>query len=262
MACYRVNSVYKAVQIVDALAAASPQKLTMPQLEKRLRLRKSTLYVLLSTLTDERLVSFDGVTRQYCLGPKLSDWAGAAGLGDGDLKTLALRSLQELTERTRETSHLAVLDGNQVMFIEKVESPEPLKMSSRVGSRFPLHMPATAKCLVAFQSEEEKTRLMKRMDFKACTRNTLSGPKAYQKALGKAKRNGYAVDNEEIYMGTRCIAAPVFDADQKVIAAIGITAPASRFRRADIPRMARIVKGCAAGLSESLRTHAVRGNIS
>jgi IclR family acetate operon transcriptional repressor len=248
---YNVNSVSKALAIVELLSRSAPKGLTMPEMEGPLKIKKSTLFVLLATLVNESLLTFNETTRQYCLGLKLFEWGSAAAKGL-ELKAPAFPFLEALTESTRETSHLAVLDNAEVMFIEKVESPEPLKMSSSVGARFPLHAPATAKVLFAFQEKAAQKKLLDKMTFRGFTKNTIRSRKEYLKEIEKTARLGYAVDNEEILAGTRCIAGRVFDRYNKICTAVGITAPANRLTRDRIPETAEKVMKTAKALSQAL----------
>jgi DNA-binding IclR family transcriptional regulator len=248
---YNVNSVSKALAIVELLSRRAPKGLTMPEMEAPLKIKKSTLFVLLATLVNESLLTFNETTRQYCLGLKLFEWGSSAAKGL-ELKALSTPFLEALTERTRETSHLAVLDGPGVLFIEKVESPEPLKMSSSVGARFSLHAPATAKVLFAFQEDTIRKKLLDKMTYRRYTKNTIRSRKAYLKQTDKTARLGYAIDDEEVLEGTRCIAGPVFDRYNKICAALGITAPANRLTRDRIPETAEKVMKAAQALSLAL----------
>jgi DNA-binding IclR family transcriptional regulator len=237
---YRVNSVYRVVQIMDCLARASAEGLTRPELQASLNLKKSTLFVLLATLLDLKMVTFNDISKRYRLGTRVLLWAGEAEKAN-ELRYIGLKHLEKLTGITRETSHLAVLDGNEILFIEKVESLEPLKMSSTVGARHPLQAPAPAKVLFAFQDREIRNKLAGEIKFKKHTENSIRSKKEYMERALETARTGFAVDDEELLIGTRCLAGPVFNRQNKICAAIGITAPALRFTRERIPEMASSV---------------------
>lgn len=249
---YQVNSVFKAINIVQFLTDKAPKGFTMAELQQNLGLKKSTLFVLLNTLVSERLITLNEESRLYYPGNRLLEWGSAVGKGN-NLQSLAPAFLEKLTAQTRETSHVAVLDSDKIMFIDKVESPEPLKMSTNVGARLPLHYPATAKAIFAYLSPEKQAKLLKTMTFERMTANTITSSHGFMAHIENVKSQGYAIDNEEVYIGTRCAAAPVFNAQGRVVAAIGITAPALRFKQEDIPRMAAIVKEIAADYSKHLR---------
>jgi len=248
---YRVNSVHKAFQIIECLSKESPRGMTQTELQKVTRLKKATLFVLIATLLENKVVRYDEGTKQYRLGFRLTSWAGAVDAGN-DLKQTGYKYLEKLTTLTLETSHLAVLDGNEIIFIDKVESSEPLKMSSKVGSRHSLDAPATAKAIFAFLEPKIQEKLLASMKFEKLTSNTVTGKEQYLQRTAEAIHLGYAIDDEEILPGTRCVAAPVFNGNGKVCAAIGITAPAIRLTRERVSEVGEIIKKVARGLSEEL----------
>ncbi|MBL8025446.1 MAG: IclR family transcriptional regulator [Fibrobacteres bacterium] len=246
---YNVNSVEKAVKIIQYVSDnVTSSGLSMIELQKALNIKKSTLFVLLATLVRERILNCNTDTHRYFAGNRLLEWGSAVGR-QMDLKSLAPRFLQELTERTRETSHLAILDGDKIIFVDKVESPEPLKMSTSVGVRLPLHTPATAKSIVAFQNNETREMLIESINFEKQTDNTIKNADQYREVLLQVNQRGYSLDNEEIFVGTRCAAAPILNRKGIAVAAIGITAPALRFTTDKIDEMVAIIKDVAVRFS-------------
>jgi DNA-binding IclR family transcriptional regulator len=160
--------------------------------------------------------------------------------------------LQQLTDRTGETTHLAVLSDGQVLYVDKVESPRSLRMPSQVGRRLPVHCTGIGKALIAFLPEEVLKGLVAKRGLQQFTPNTITDLPALAAELARVRERQYAVDDEEIEEGLVCIAAPVRDHTAHVVAAISIAGPSSRLRPDRVPDHAREVVSAANSMSTVL----------
>ena len=160
--------------------------------------------------------------------------------------------LQHLTDVTGETSHLAVLNDGQVLYVDKVESTRSLRMPSQVGKRLPVHCTGVGKALIAFLPEEVLKGVLARRGMPRMTAHTITDRDLFMRQLGDVRERGYAVDNEEIDEGLTCIAAVVRDHTSHVVAAISIAGPTSRLRPETQADRAREVVGSANAMSRAL----------
>jgi DNA-binding IclR family transcriptional regulator len=160
--------------------------------------------------------------------------------------------LQELTDRSGETTHLAVLNDGQVLYVDKVESPRSLRMPSQVGRRLPVHCTGVGKALIAYLPDEVLQGLVKRRGLASFTANTITALGALQAELARIRERGFAVDNEEIEEGLVCIGAAVRDQTAHVVAAISIAGPSSRLRPETIDEQAVNVVELANAMSATL----------
>jgi len=224
-----VQSIERASLILDILGQSS-QGISVKELSAKVGLPKGTTHRLLSSLAYFGYVQQDSKTRHYSLGFKLVE-LGNCLLNQLDLRTEAKPFLADLAKRTQETVHLVILDQNEVIYIDKVESndnPSGLRMASRVGSRNPAHSCAVGKVFLAHFSEEELDEFIKGTGLPKMTENTISDPIRLKEHLKLVRSQGYVVDDEENEKGIRCVAAPIHNEIGRVIAAISISGPAIR----------------------------------
>jgi len=226
-----VQAIERASLILDELGQ-SPH-ISVRELSAKVNLPKGTTHRFLSSLAYFGYVQQDAKTRHYSLGFKLVE-LGNRLLNQLDLRTEAKTFLTDLAGRTKETVHLVILDQNEVLYIDKVESNENLsglRMASRVGSRTQAHSCAVGKVLLAHLSEEELKEFIKGNGLSKLTENTIIAPIQLEEHLKLVRTRGYAVDNEENEEGIRCVAAPIRNEIGKVVAATSISGPAIRITR-------------------------------
>lgn len=244
-----VESVRRALRV---LGHFGPERevLGVTALASALGLHKSTVHRLLLTLEQEGFVRRVD-TGQYALTWRLLEIAAAIPVRN-EVRDLSLRHLSSLAEKTGESAHLAILFGDEVLYIEKVESPRALRMPSRVGVRVPLHCTALGKVLLAGQSEADVRRILFSAPLAALGPRTVTDPVELLSRIDKVKLQGYAIDYEEIEEGLMCIAAPIRDAgDGEYVAAISIAGPLSRVDTR-IEQHVAVLRETAAALSLDL----------
>ena len=240
-----VPSVERMISLLELLAVAK-KGLTLPELSRRLGFPKSSTHCLLVTLERRAYLRRNPKTHRYMLGVKLFALANVA-LGGIKLREQAAPFLQALMSQTRLTVHLAILDQDAAVLIEKVEPPGPLPQSTWVGKRLELHCTAVGKCFLAYLPEMQFLNLVR-------SRGIGSVGKLKQQ-LEQIRRMGYAIEDEEGEIGYRSIAAPVFDPSgdvENVVAAIGIAGATAQIPPEEYDSLGELVRRTAAEISKTL----------
>lgn len=199
------------------------------ELGRKLKLNGASVHNLLSTLAGAGFVEQDPNTRKYRLGLGLVKVAGIK-LAQLDIVSLAAPVLKELSNTTGETITLSVLYGDDLLYLAKVESAQPVRVSSRVGGSAPIHCSANGKALLAFRPDAEIERLLAR-PLQRYTDATVTDPLKIKEDLGRIRAQGFATDFGAYLDGVHAVAAPVRNAQGAVVASIGVIAPASRMQR-------------------------------
>jgi IclR family transcriptional regulator, KDG regulon repressor len=235
---------------LDVLSAfGSKHEFGVSEMARTLGLPKSATHRILSTLAGRGFLE-QGSNHRYRLGLKVLELGNACRLRLG-LIAIAQPILQELSVQVNCNSHLAKLDGLEVVDLLRTEYPAPFRIGRTAMLRRPAHCTALGKALLAFSdprlSEEVVAAGLPRL-----TRYTITKPERFFNELALVRRRGYAVDNEEFYAARRCLAAPVFDEHGRAVAAISISAMITEISEDRVPIFARIVIESAAQISEQL----------
>jgi DNA-binding IclR family transcriptional regulator len=247
---YQVQVLDRAMAILDTLAAQG-EEVSLYEIAERLRLHKSTIHRLLMVLERHRLVERRAPSHKYGLGLKLFELGNHAftRLGIGER---ARPYLERLAAEARETAHLCILDDGEVLYLEKVEPSRNVRVPTSVGRRNPAHCTAVGKALLAHLSDAELDDVIRRRGLEARTPNTITSAARLRRELRAIRSRGYAVDDEEIEEGLRCVGAPVRDHTGRVVASMSIAGPAFRLTRAKMAGLARLVTKAADGLAGEL----------
>lgn len=228
-----VQSLNRALSLLEALAS-SGQGLGISELSRRVRLPASTVHRLLSTLGRKGYVT-QLHDEKYHLGYKVVE-IGRAFVEGSQLTKIVRSYLEALCQKTGETANLVILDDDEALYLDKVESPHNLQVFSKIGYRAPLYCTASGKVLLAGLSEEDLERYLRRTRLKALTKNTITSPETLRKELAAARARGYAYDVEECEAGARCVAIPVKGLLDRVVAALSVSGPAVRLRKREMDR--------------------------
>ncbi|HEV2665399.1 MAG TPA: IclR family transcriptional regulator, partial [Blastocatellia bacterium] len=247
---YQVQVLDRALGILDLLADESPE-LGPSEVSECMGLHKSTVHRLLQVLERHRLIEKIALNGKYRLGLKLFE-LGSKAIAQLDLRERAQPYLKRLVLETGETAHICILDGDRMLSIANVESPRTLRTPSTVGHRTPLHCTSVGKALLAFLPEDEQNDLINQCELTAYTRHTHTRPARLKAELKFIRQHGYAMDNEEIEEGLRCVGAPVMDHSGRVVAAMSVAGPTFRLTEERIPEVARSVIRAASDLSAEL----------
>lgn len=177
---------------------------------------------------------------------------GNKSVKEFDLRDLAAESLAYLCENTKLASHLGILDGPSAIYLAKLESKNAIVVRSWLGKRLSLHSSSLGKVLLAWLPEAQIDRLLPDENLPVSTKNTISTKTALKKELENVRNQGWAFDNEEDFDDVTCIAAPVFNQEKKVVAAISISAVSFQMPKAKIPAYAKHVITAAEMLSKKI----------
>ncbi len=220
------------MDLLATFSAAEPE-LTLTELSSRLNLSVSTVYRLLVTLDDRGYVERNPQTGGYSLGVACLD-LGTVFLSKLEIRDRILPLLESLREACRETVHLAIMDRDQmeVIYLEKLEGLLPIgMMGSRVGGRAPAYCTGLGKCLLAYVEESAVRDFYSTNGMRAYTPNTLTDLTGLLLELEKIREHAYAIDDVEHEPDVKCVAAPVWNHRQAVVAAISVAGPQQRMNR-------------------------------
>lgn len=221
-----VPATLRAISVLEALVAAD-RPASLAELTGSSHLPKPTLYRMLGMLESAQLVVREPAARRYAPGPRL------AALGRNVMLNASVRAerhaiLARLVETIGETCNFTMLDGTEVIYLDRVEAAWPLRMNLSSGSRVPLHCTASGKLLLALQPKAVRARLLAHLALPRFTETTLTEPKRLAAELAQIRSRRYATDLEEYHAGLVCLAVPVNDRKRRACAAIAVQAPVSR----------------------------------
>ncbi|NKQ57906.1 IclR family transcriptional regulator [Amycolatopsis sp. K13G38] len=177
----------------------------------------------------------------YTLGPRLAA-LGSLAASRQDLTAVVTPFLAELVEQTGETGHLAVLDGTTTKTVQVVDGWHTVRMHSWVGKVAPAHCSSMGKALLAGLSDDELSARYPEQGLPSRTRHTIETVPELRQELARIRRTGASLDHEELELGLRCIAAPIFSPEGTVDASISISGPAQRLSRERMNVLARLVR--------------------
>lgn len=226
----------KAFDIID-LIAQHHGHIGTREISELTGIARPTLYRILSALTARGVVRCDPETHCYFIGYRTLDIAQQVW-SSSDLTSVSAGELRRLRDVTGETAYLAVAEGNHVLSIGRFEGVHPHRSSAALGSLKPMYCTSQGKAMLAFMPPEKRERILA-LPRERLTEHTITDRAALEAELGTVYHRGYAIDDEEIVLGTRCVGAPVIDRDGAVIAAISIAGPAFRITHERVKALAK-----------------------
>ncbi|KUO48807.1 MAG: hypothetical protein APF76_18170 [Desulfitibacter sp. BRH_c19] len=242
-----VQSIDRGMDILEAFTYEKPE-LGLMEICHIVGLTKGTVYRIVYTLAERGYISKDPISSKYRLGPKAFE-IGSVAMSQMEIRRTANPFLVKLSNITGETVHLVIHDRGEVLYLDKVDSPQSIRMNSFTGQRLPMHATGVGKVLLAYMSEEEVKSICNIKSLLRMTSNTIVSYEKLVQDLAVIKQNGYAFDNEESQEGLRCIAAPIRDYSERVIAAISVSIPIMRFGDERVPSLLKNVLEIAAEIS-------------
>lgn len=222
---YSVQVLIDAASILGAFGRRNTP-LGIAEISSTIGIGRSKVHRLLDTLRFLGFVEQDQVSRKYRLGLRTFELAAAAA-SRFDLGPEARQALQELVWDTGETVNVGVLQGYDVMYVDSVRGFGPLRLEVELGTRAPATGTALGKAILAFESPERVEQILAR-PLVELTRNSITDPARLREELARTRETGYALDDEESFLGIRCVAVPLFDYSGAPIAAVAVSGPASR----------------------------------
>ncbi|MED3881561.1 IclR family transcriptional regulator [Priestia megaterium] len=245
-----IQSVDRALRILD-LFDEHTTELKITDISDQIGLHKSTVHSLLKTLQQRGYINQNLENGKYGLGMKLFE-RGNYVIQSLDIRKLAKKYLMDLSAKTGQTTHLVILDGKEGTYIDKVEGPMAVILYSRIGKRIPLHCSAVGKALIAFKEKDEIKKILAEYAYTQQTEFTITNEIEFLQELEKVQSQGYAVDNQENEPGVRCIAAPIRNHENKVIAAISLSTLIAGVDDIQLGIFVQQLKQAASELSEQM----------
>jgi DNA-binding IclR family transcriptional regulator len=244
------NTLIKGLGLLEVLAH-SDRPMGVTELAAQMSIGKSNVHRLLQALVELGYARRDESHGTYSASIKLWE-LGSAVLTHLDLRRTAQSHMEWLLERTRETVHLSVLDGDEVVYVHKLDSPEPVRAYSQIGGRAPAYCVATGKAMVAWLPSAQLDSLSTRLH--AWSARTLTEPADFLREMERVRQKGYAINRGEWRESVGGVAAPVRDPSGNVVAAVGVSGPIERMRPSSFKTLAADVIQAAAGIGQALHT--------
>jgi DNA-binding IclR family transcriptional regulator len=251
---YHIQVLDRAFDVLDVLAGNGGE-LGATEVALNLGLHKSTVHRLLMMLQTRRFVERNSETGKYRLGWRLFE-LGSLAASRVDLYSIARPHIEHLVKITGETAHLGVLRGGEIISLLNVETHRSVRTPSSVGRRTPIFCTSLGKAIVANLPGAAAAEVIRNVDFRVFTRHTLN-LSSFMAELEKVREQGYALDNEELEEGLRCVGAPVRNHLGEVVAAISIAGPSYRVGGEYLSGLIRSVVTTAGQLSADLGAPAV-----
>jgi DNA-binding IclR family transcriptional regulator len=241
-----LQSVSAALDLLGYFSSA--EELGVTEIARRMGVAKSTAHRLLTTLCAGGFVERDAGTGRYRLGMKLYE-LGQLAVSRSRIHQTAVPMLAELHELTGGTVHLAIPDGAEIVYVERLVATSSARASSGFARRLPAHCTSSGKAIAAFDQRVASARSL--AGFSPLTGRSIHSARDFARELTETRRRGYAVSIDEAYVGFGSVAAPVLAHDGSARAAISVVVPSSRLR-ADTDRPARLVRLTAQRLAKQL----------
>jgi DNA-binding IclR family transcriptional regulator len=246
---YKLQSLDRAVSVLELLGI-SDRPLSLAEICQSMDLHKSTAHRSLMVLERNALIERTRENR-FHLGMKLHE-LGNRAIAQMDLRTRINPYLQRLSSDLGATVHLGVLRKTSVIYLDKLERSRTICLCSRAGNSNPVYCTSMGKALLAFQPLDAAERIIERIRYVRYTEKTICSREELLKALVRVYQVGYAIDNEEIEMGVRCVGVPIFSEDHKAMAAVSVSGPISRITMEKVPAIAQRLLRCSRDISASM----------
>ena len=251
---YQLQGLDRVVAILDLLGS-NDSSLSLAEICQRMYLHKSTAHRALMALERTGMIERASANR-YRLGLKLYDMGNRA-VEQIDLRSRLHPHLRKLALRVGEIVHLGVLHQTRVVYIDKIEPiNRRVCISSRTGTSNPVYSTSLGKAILAYLPAEEAAKAISRIQFVAFTSKTITSQEELLEALKRVRRRGYAVDDEEMEIGTRCVGAPILDSNGTPIAAVSVSGSALRLAAHCVPAISQHVLHCCQEIGTALKSQA------
>jgi IclR family pca regulon transcriptional regulator len=227
-----VQSLERGLAVIRAFGADDPE-LTLSDVARRAELTRAAARRFLLTLVDLGYVRTDG--KHFALTPRVLE-LGYAYLSSLSLPEIAEPHLERLAATVRESSSVSVLDGDEIVYVGRVPTSRIMRVSINVGTRFPAYATSMGRVLLAALDDEQLAAYLERARLAPLTARTIASAGALRAELARVRRQGWALVDQELEEGLRSIAAPIRDRGDRVVAAVNVSAHASRASRDAVRR--------------------------
>lgn len=224
---YIIQAVSHALDLLEQFHG-DVDELGVTELSKRLKLHKNNVFRLLATLESRGYIEQNKATENYRLGLKSLE-LGQTFIKQMGLLRQAKPILERLVAECNETSYVAIFKDGFIVYLDVVETDLTVRVVSRVGSRLPAHCTASGKIHLAHMSDEEIAEILPEGSLQQYTPTTITDMTKLKQELKQIAEQGYAIDDEEMDAGVRCVAAPIRDYTRRIVGAVSISGPSMRF---------------------------------
>lgn len=245
-----VQSVDRTLSILEIVSDYN-EGLGITEISEKVRLHKSTVHRLLGTLIYKGFVIQDLTTNKYKVSLKLYE-LGSKTIENLDILKISKPYTKELMDKLNEVVHLVIRDDDSIVYIDKVEADNTIRMASNIGRRSPIYCTSVGKAMLAFMDEKEVKDIWNKSNLLKLTSKTIIDYGQFRNELDKIRLLGYAEDDEENELGVRCVGAPVFNFRGEIEGAISISGPTIRVTKDKVGEIAVEVKKCAYSISKDL----------
>jgi len=251
---YLIQSVSHALDLLEQFRD-EVDELGVTELSKRLKLHKNNIFRLLATLESRGYIEQNKITENYRLGIKTLE------LGQTFIRQLGLLRqsrpvLESVAKACNETTYVAILKDFYSIYLDAVETDMTVRVVTRVGSRLPAYCSAAGKVQIAYMKEDELDNYIRNNEFKAYTKNTITDGDVLRKQLKQVAEQGFAIDDEELDAGVKCVSAPIRDYTRRIVGAVSISGPSIRFSNERMEKeLIPLVISAAAEISSKFGFH-------
>ena len=251
---YIIQAVSHALDLLEQFQG-DVDELGVTELSKRLKLHKNNVFRLLATLESRGYIEQNKATENYRLGLKSLE-LGQTFIKQMGLLRQAKPILERMVAECNETSYVAIFKEGYIVYLDVVETDLTVRVVSRVGSRLPSYCTAAGKVHLAHMSEEELDIVLPTRELKPYTPRTINDRELLKEELRKVAEQGYAIDNEELDLGVRCVAAPIRDYTRRIVGAMSISGPSMRLSDERLEKeLIPLITSAAEDLSTRLGFH-------
>jgi len=244
---YAIRSLNRALDILASFSA-DHYEYTIADLAKLLDLHKSTVHRLVATMVDRGIMQRNPQNGKYSLGLKIME-LGTIVLNHIDIRKQSRIFLEKLSALYKETVHLVIMDKFEAIYIDKVEQPDAVVRYSHVGKRLPLYCTAVGKILLSGLDPDILEQVINSLDLAPRTDKTITCKEKLKESVRLARRQGFALDNEELEYGLRCIAAPIINHQGQIVAACSISGNPGRISDEQLKNLIADVRKTALNIS-------------
>lgn len=246
---YMIHSIEKALDLIEILS--EKESASLMELVEILQQPKSSLYRIILTLENKGYITRSDEDGKYCLGYKHLTVTKNL-LEKNTLRSSAIPEMNALVDQYGDTVNLGVLSDDEVLYLEIIEGTYALRMTDRVGSKAPIHATAMGKVMTAFFREDMIKELLENLNMHKITPHTITDKQRFIEEMDKVRLQGYALDDQEVVEGARCVAAPIFDMFDRLVGAISLSGAIHRLSDERLPDMIASVTGAAERISLKL----------
>jgi len=233
------QTVERALDILEVFKNVNqPQGIS--EISKKIGLNKSTTYRIIQALKLRGYIKQDEQTNKYSLGSKILKIANSL-LNQIEIRGVSRNYLEKLSKKTLQTVQLAILDKNQVLYVDQVEGGDPFQLALSIGNRGPLHSTSAGKCFLAFLHDDEANKILSNYKLIPSTKKTITSIDELRKDLNRIREVGFSLCNGEFDENQLSIAAPITRIGKGVVGTVVLTAPFGRIKPREIPYYARLV---------------------